>query len=78
MSSLAERVVDGLDIETFIICETADQAKQLVLDFLKQAGFKTVDVVFVQHQGPGARIRARAYSYKPGDKYGWLPGIEAK
>ncbi len=78
MSSLAEKVVDGLDIETFIICASADEAKQLVLDFLKQAGFKTVDVVFVQHQGPGARIRARAYSYKPGDKYGWLPSIEEK
>ncbi|WP_028549114.1 hypothetical protein [Paenibacillus sp. UNC451MF] len=60
-----ERVVDAIDIETFMICGSEQEAGQLMLELLNQMGFPNGDVVFVQHEGPGARVRGRAYVHTP-------------
>lgn len=67
-----EHVIDSLDVETFIACQTEEEGKRLGIDMLKSFGFKDVDVVFIEFLGSGARIRLRANIYKPGDCYGWL------
>lgn len=72
MSKVLERVIDALDIETVLACKDEEEGKSLMLDFMKELGFKDVDIVFSEHLGPGVRIRARAYIHRPGDHYGWL------
>ena len=72
MSDILGRIVDGLDIETFLVCVSEDQGCRLMLQFMKDLGFQDVDIVFAQFQGPGARIRARGYIHRPGGTYGWL------
>lgn len=71
-SQILERVVDALDVETFLLCRDEEEGRSLIRGLLKEMGFEDVDVVFAQHAGPGARLRARAYVYRPGDRYGWL------
>lgn len=72
MGKILSRVIDGLDIETFIKAESEDDARGAATELLKSLGFNDVDVVFVEYQGAGARIRARAYIHRSGDQYGWL------
>ena len=67
-----ERVMDALDVETFFVCDSEEEGRGLMLSLLKSWGFTDVDVVFVLHEGPGVRIRGRAYVYRPADRYRWL------
>jgi len=68
--SVKERVLDGLDVETFFLCRDEAEAKSLMLSLLREMGFEDVDVVFVQQEGPGARVRGRAYLRRPGARAG--------
>lgn len=72
MELVRDRVMDALDIETMLFAESEEEAKRAGIDLLKSLGFKDADVVFVEHQGFVARIRLRAYVYRPGDRYSWL------
>lgn len=72
MSRILDRIMDGLDIETFLVCASEDEGRRLIIQFMKEIGFSDVDIVFIQFQGPGVRVRARAYIHRPGDTYGWL------
>jgi len=72
MSGILRRIMDGMDIETFLVCSSEDEGRRLILQFMKEIGFTDVDIVFIQFQGPGVRVRARAYVHRPGDTYGWL------
>jgi len=72
MSGVMEKVMDAVDLETFIVCKDEEEGKKLSLQLMDELGFKDVNIVFIQHQGPGARVRLRGYVYKPGDRYGWL------
>lgn len=67
-----DRVMDALDIETFLVCKDEEEGRILILSLLRELGFQDIDVVFLQHEGPGVRVRARAYVHRSGDKYGWL------
>lgn len=67
-----ERVMDALDVETFFVCDNEDEGRNLMISMLKDLGFKDVDVVFAQYEGPGVRVRGRAYVYRPADRYYWL------
>ncbi|MGE5542146.1 MAG: hypothetical protein ACM3WT_03840 [Bacillota bacterium] len=69
-----DRVMDAIDLETFVTCSTEDEAKRIIRELAAGMGLKEVDVVFVQVAGPGARVRARAYVHRAGDRYGWLGG----
>lgn len=72
MGLVEERVIDALDIETMLFAESEEEAKRIGIDLLKSLGFKDADVVFVEHDGFVARVRLRAYVYRPGDRYLWL------
>ncbi|MFZ5646858.1 MAG: hypothetical protein ACOY30_04470 [Bacillota bacterium] len=72
MSRILDRIMDGMDIETFIVCSSEEEGRRLTLQLFREKGFKDVDIVFIQFQGPGVRVRARAYVHRPGDSYGWL------
>jgi len=72
LNSPYEQIMDALDVETFFVCKNEEEGRNLMLGLLKGWGFKDVDVVFAQYEGPGARIRGRAYIYRPADQYAWL------
>ncbi len=72
MSKVFSRVSDALDVETFLVCESEEEGKQLALQLMKDLGFTDIDVVFVEFAGPGARVRVRAYLCRAGDQYPWL------
>lgn len=72
MSRILDRIMDGMDIETFLVCSSEEEGRRLTLQFFREIGFSDVDIVFIQFQGPGVRVRARAYVHRPGDTYGWL------
>ncbi|MFO7151830.1 MAG: hypothetical protein DIU66_001155 [Bacillota bacterium] len=72
MSKVLEKVMDAVDLETFLVCDSEEEAKKLAVQMMKELGFNDVSTVFVQHLGPGARVRVRGYIYKPGARYNWL------
>lgn len=72
MTQVWHHVMDAVDMETFLACESEEEGKNLALAMMKELGFSDIDVVFCQFQGPGARVRVRAYLYRAGDTYPWL------
>lgn len=68
------QIMDALDVETFFVCDSEAEGRSYMLALLQQWGLKDIDIVFAQFEGIGARIRARAYVYRPADKYQWLLG----
>ncbi len=72
MQDVFSRVLDAIDIETYLICENEEECKEIMYGILNKIGLKDVNIVFIEHNGPGARVRARGYIHKPGDTYGWL------
>ncbi|HHX51626.1 MAG TPA: hypothetical protein GX711_09320 [Clostridia bacterium] len=67
-----DRVMDALDLETFFVCRDEEEGKELARRLMGKLGFQDTDIVFVEHLGPGARVRARAYVHRSGDHYRWL------
>ena len=59
-------LLDGVDVETFLLCADETEGRDLMLSLMNQMGFKDVDIVFIEHRGPGARVRGRAYVHRPG------------
>lgn len=76
MPRILDRIMDGLDIETFIVCSSEEEGRKLIIQLMKDWGLNDVDIVFSQFQGPGSRIRARAYVHRSGDHYGWLKPLD--
>lgn len=72
------RIVDSLDIETFLICQSEEEGRRIGLALMEQLGFKDTDIVFIEFVGSGARVRIRTNIYKPGDPYGWLDSCNKK
>jgi len=70
--NVLDRVVDSLDIETFIVCQDEEEGKKLGIQLMKDLGFRDTDVVFIEYGNEGARIRLRADIFKAGDQYRWL------
>jgi hypothetical protein len=64
-------VLDALDVETFLVCTSEAEGKNLALSLMRNLGFKDVDLVFIRFQGSGVRVRIRAYINRPGDNYPW-------
>lgn len=73
-----QRVLDGLDIETFVLCASEAEGRELMLTLLANLGFEDTDVVFVQHRGAGARVRARAYVHRPGVQHPFTGGARGQ
>ncbi|NLZ53948.1 MAG: hypothetical protein GX892_12545 [Thermoanaerobacteraceae bacterium] len=72
MSDILEKVMDAVDVETYLVCKNEEEAERFSMELMEKLGFQDISIVFVQHQGPGARVRVRGYIYKPGDNYSWL------
>lgn len=72
MSDVFSRVLDAIDIETFLICKSEEEGRQLSKQLMLEIGFQDLDIVFIEHRGPGVRVRLRGYIHRPGDQYGWL------
>ena len=70
--NVLDRVVDSLDIETFIVCQDEEEGEKLGIQLMKDLGFRDADVVFIEYGNGGARIRLRANIFKAGDQYRWL------
>lgn len=71
-SEIKKKILDALDVETFFVCENEEEARQLALGLMAEMGFAKADIVFLEMEGPGARVRVRTYIHRPGDRYGWL------
>ncbi len=69
---ILSQIIDSLDIETFIACQSEEEGKRIGLSIMEKLGFRDIDIVFIEFLGSGVRIRIRANIYKPGDTYGWL------
>ena len=72
MEQFHKCIMDGIDVETFFACSSEEEGRRLMLGLLAQMRFADIDIVFAQHAGPGARVRGRAYVYRPAATYGWL------
>jgi hypothetical protein len=67
-----DKVMDGLDIETYLVCSDRQEGKRLVLQLGKEMNLGDVDIMFEEFDGYGVRVRLRKYIYKPGNTYRWL------
>lgn len=73
-----DAVMDGLDVETYLMCGTEQEGKDLALRLGYELGLGQVDVMFCEFDGYGVRVRLRKYVHKPGDAYRWLAPPEVK
>ncbi len=71
-AAVFSRIVDAVDLETVLLCESEAEAKRLAMELLKELGFKQGDIIALEFTGMSARVRLRGNVYKPGDHYGWL------
>ena len=72
MPNARELLVDSMDIESFILCESEKEAKELIGELVQSFGISRYVIVSLDFNGPGAHFRVRAYMNKPGDNYTWL------
>jgi len=69
--SVLHRVLDAVDLETFLVCDSETEGKGLALRLLRELGFADGDIVSIAYNGVGVRVRLRGTLYKPGDEYHW-------
>ena len=72
MLTARDTIVDALDIESFVLCESEKEAKELIAQLMHSLGLARHVIVSLDFNGPGAHFRARTYMNKPGDSYSWL------
>ena len=72
MLTARDQIVDALDIESFLLCESEKEAKELIAKLMQSLGIARHVIVSLDFNGPGAHFRVRAYMNKPGDRYTWL------
>jgi hypothetical protein len=72
MLNAKDKIVDSIDIESFILCQDEKEAKELITELMQDFGISRFVIVSLEFNGPGAHFRARAYLNKPGDSYTWL------
>ena len=70
--SALNRVIDGIDIETYLACQNEEEGKFFARKLGEELNLGEIDVVFSEFDGFGVRVRLRKYVVKPGDKYNWL------
>lgn len=78
MSTAMERVMDALDIETYLVCKDANEGKRLALQLGREMNLGDIDIMFEEYDGYGIRVRLRKYVYKPGNYYNWLQSENVK
>lgn len=71
MSALS-KVIDAVDVETYLMCTDARSGHALALQLGKEMNLGDVDVMFEEFDGYGVRVRIRKYIHRPAQKYHWL------
>jgi len=69
-----DHVLDGLDIETYLMCASEQEGKDLALRLGHELQLGEVDIMFQEFDGYGMRVRLRKYVHRPGETYRWLAG----
>ena len=69
--SARERILDACDLETFLVCGSLEEGKQLSKKLMAELGFSDWDIVSCELGGPGVRVRLRGYVNRPATSYTW-------
>ncbi len=72
MTTARDTIIDALDVESFLLCESEPEARELIAKLMQSLGLARHVIVSLDFNGPGAHFRVRAYLNKPGDNYTWL------
>ncbi len=71
-TSAMDAVMDGLDIETYLVCGSEREGKDLALRLGQELHLGEVDIMYQEFDGYGMRVRLRKYVHRPGEHYRWL------
>ena len=71
-NSVFDKVLDGLDIETYLVCNDVQEGKLLAQRLGREMNLGDIDIMFEEFDGYGMRVRLRKYIVKPGNEYHWL------
>lgn len=71
-NSAMDAVMDGLDIETYLVCGSEREGKELALRLGQELHLGEVDIMYQEFDGYGMRVRLRKYVHRPGEQYRWL------
>ena len=72
MATALERIMDAIDIETYIVCNDENEGKKLALQLGQEMNLGEIDIMYQEFDGYGVRVRLRKYVYKPGNLYKYL------
>lgn len=72
MEKAIDRIMDAIDIETYIVCSSQIEGKKFALQLGQEMNLGEIDIMFEEFDGYGMRVRLRKYIHKPGNKYSWL------
>jgi hypothetical protein len=70
------RVIDAIDVETYLLCGSAQEGHELARRLGRELNLGDVDVMFEEFDGYGVRVRFRAMVHRPAANYAWLSGKE--
>jgi hypothetical protein len=71
-SSALSHVIDAVDVETYLMCGSAQEGHELARRLGSELGLGEVDVMFEEFDGYGVRVRFRSMVHRPAARYGWL------
>lgn len=71
-SSALSHVIDAIDVETYLVCSSAQEGHELARRLGREMQLGEVDVMFEEFDGFGVRIRLRAMIHRPAARYSWL------
>ncbi len=77
MTKALNQVADAIDIETFLVCKSEEEARELALALAQELNLPHGDIVFLEFKTWGARVRIRSYIHHPGDHYRWMDTEDA-
>ena len=72
MNTAFERIMDAIDIETYIVCSDANEGKKYAMQLGREMNLGEIDIMYQEFDGYGIRVRLRKYIYKPGNNYTYL------
>jgi hypothetical protein len=70
-----DAVLDGIDIETYLVCGSEREGKDLALRLGHELNLGDVDIMYQEFDGYGMRVRLRKYIHRPGETYRWLAEV---
>lgn len=76
MSSAFDRVMDAVDVETYLVCSSREEGQAMARRLGREMNLGDVDVMFEDFDGYGVRVRLRAMIHRPAARYAWLGGAE--